>query len=55
MMDPNTGEILAIGNRPTYNNNHYNDYDPSIYNRSLPVFQALNPVPLLNLYPLRRR
>lgn len=43
MMDPNTGEILAIGNRPTYNNNYYNDYDPSIYNRSLPVFSSFEP------------
>lgn len=43
MMDPTNGEILAIGNRPTYNNNHYEDYDSSIYNRSLPVFSSFEP------------
>ncbi len=43
MMDPNNGEILALGNRPTYNNNHYQDYDSSIYNRSLPVFSSFEP------------
>lgn len=43
MMNPNDGEILAIGNRPTYNNNHYQDYDPTIYNRTLPVFSSFEP------------
>lgn len=43
MMNPNSGEILAIGNRPTYNNNHYQDYDPVIYNRTLPVFSSFEP------------
>lgn len=43
MMDPNNGEILAIGNRPTYNNNQYQDYDPTIYNRTLPVFSSFEP------------
>lgn len=43
MMDPRNGEILAIGNRPTYNNNHYQDYDPELYNRSLPVFSSFEP------------
>ena len=43
MMDPNNGEILALGNRPTYNNNHYQDYSNEIYNRSLPVFSSFEP------------
>lgn len=42
-MDPSDGSILAIGNRPTYDNNSYQDYDPSIYNRVLPVFSAFEP------------
>ncbi len=42
-MDPNTGKILAIANRPTYDNNNYQEYDPSIYNRVLPVFSSFEP------------
>lgn len=43
IMDPNDGEILAIGNRPTYDNNNYNDYDPSIYNKLLPINNSFEP------------
>lgn len=42
-MDPNNGEILAIGNRPTYDNNNYSDYNPEIYNRTLAVFSSFEP------------
>lgn len=42
-MDPNTGKILSIANRPTYDNNNYQDYDPTIYNRVLPVFSSFEP------------
>lgn len=42
-MNPNNGEILAIGNRPTYDNNNYGDYDPEIYNRTLAVFSSFEP------------
>ncbi len=43
VMNPNNGEILAIGNRPTYDNNNYQDYDQSIYNRLLPVYSSYEP------------
>lgn len=43
MMDPNNGHVLAMGSRPTYNNNHYQDYDASIYNRNLPIFNSFEP------------
>ena len=43
VMDPNNGEILAIGCRPTYNNNHYQEYDSSVYNRLLPVYNSFEP------------
>jgi len=42
-MDPHTGKILAIGNRPTYDNNEYQKYDSTIYNRVLPVFSSYEP------------
>lgn len=43
IMNPNNGEILAIGNRPTYDNNNYQDYDQSIYNRLLPIYSSFEP------------
>lgn len=30
-MDPRTGEILAMANRPSYNPNRFWDYDPSVW------------------------
>ncbi len=43
VMNPNNGQILAIGNRPSYDNNHYQDYDQSVYNRLLPVYSSFEP------------
>ena len=43
IINPNNGEILAIGNRPTYNNNNYQDYSQEIYNRLLPVYNSFEP------------
>ena len=35
-MDPRTGEILAMANRPSYNPNRFWDYDPNVWkNRSV--------------------
>lgn len=42
-MDPNNGKILGIGNRPTYDNNNYQNYSSDIYNRVLPVFSSFEP------------
>lgn len=43
VMNPRNGRILAIGNRPTYNNNYYQEYDQEIYNRLLPVYSSFEP------------
>lgn len=43
VMNPNNGEILAIGNRPTYDNNKYKEYDEKVYNHILPVFNTFEP------------
>lgn len=43
VMDPNNGRILAIGNRPTYDNNNYQEYPQEIYNRLLPVYSSFEP------------
>ena len=43
IMDPNNGEILAIGNRPTYDNNNYKNYNADIYNKLLPINNSFEP------------
>lgn len=43
VMDPNNGRILAISNRPTYDNNNYQNYPQEIYNRLLPVYSSFEP------------
>lgn len=43
MMDPNTGEILALSSRPTYDPANYQDYDQEIYNRNLPIWSTYEP------------
>ena len=35
VMDPNTGEILAMSSRPTYDPNHYQDYSMETLSRNL--------------------
>ena len=42
-MNPKDGTILAIGNRPTYDNNNYEAYDNKVYNQFLPVFSSFEP------------
>ena len=42
-MDPNSGEILAISNRPTYDPNNYKEYSQEIYNRNLSVWKSFEP------------
>ena len=42
-MDPNSGEILALSNRPTYNPNNYKNYNQEIYNRNLSVWKCFEP------------
>ena len=42
-MDPNTGEIKALSNSPTYNPNNYKEYDQDIYNKNLSVWKCFEP------------
>ncbi len=42
-MNPNTGEILAISNRPTYNPNQYQTASQEVYNRNLPIWMNYEP------------
>lgn len=42
-MNPNTGEILALASFPTYDPANFNEVEPAIYNRNLPVFMTYEP------------
>lgn len=42
-MNPRTGEILALASYPTYNPQHFEKVDSTIYNRNLPVFMTYEP------------
>ncbi|OMP68517.1 stage V sporulation protein D [Domibacillus epiphyticus] len=42
-MDPNSGAILAMSSRPSYNPGAFREYDPDVYNRNLPVWSTFEP------------
>lgn len=43
VMNPKTGEILALASAPTFHPANYQKVDPSIYNRNLPVWMTFEP------------
>ena len=43
VIDPNTGEILAMASRPTYNPNNYKKFDLKVLNRNLPIWMTYEP------------
>ncbi|MBO8136619.1 MAG: stage V sporulation protein D [Desulfotomaculum sp.] len=43
VMDPKTGEILAMGNRPTFNPNNWQDYRSSIWDRNPSIWYNYEP------------
>ncbi len=43
VMDPNTGEVLAMSSRPNFNSNSYQDYDLETINRNLPIWATYEP------------
>ncbi|WP_027091079.1 stage V sporulation protein D [Cohnella thermotolerans] len=42
-MDPNTGEVLAMASRPTFDPAHYQEASPEVYNRNLPIWMTYEP------------
>jgi stage V sporulation protein D (sporulation-specific penicillin-binding protein) len=42
-MDPNTGEILAMSARPTFDPTHFREYPSEVYNRNLPIWMTYEP------------
>lgn len=42
-MNPNTGEILGMASKPDYDPNDYQNADPDIYNRNIPLYMTYEP------------
>ena len=43
VMNPKTSEILAMASYPTFEPEHYQDYDQKIFNRNLPIWSSYEP------------
>ena len=43
VIDPNTGEILAMASRPTFNPNSYKLFTTEVLNRNLPIWMTYEP------------
>ncbi len=43
VMDPNTGEIIAMGSNPTFDSNSYKNYELETINRNLPIWKNYEP------------
>lgn len=43
VMDPNSGEILGMSSRPTYDPNNYQDYTIDVLSRNLPIWASYEP------------
>ncbi len=43
VMDPNTGEIIAMSSRPNFDGNKYQDYNIETINRNLPIWATYEP------------
>ena len=43
VIDPNTGEILAMASRPTFNPNTYKNFSTEVLNRNLPIWMTYEP------------
>ena len=43
VMDPNTGEIIAMGSNPTFDSNNYKNYTQETINRNLPIWKNYEP------------
>ena len=43
VMNPNTGEIIGMSSRPTFDPNNYQNYDIETINRNLPIWMSYEP------------
>lgn len=51
VMNPKTGEVLAMGNRPSYDPNSYQDYSLESLSQNLPIFASYEPGSTFNIVP----
>lgn len=51
VMDPNSGEILAMSSRPNFNPNHYQDYTTEELNRNYAIWASYEPGSTFNIVP----
>lgn len=42
-VDPDTGEVLAMSSRPSFDPENYKEADPDTYNRNLPIWSSYEP------------
>ncbi|MBM7540474.1 stage V sporulation protein D [Amphibacillus cookii] len=42
-VDPNTGAVLGMASRPSFDPDQYQDVDPSVYNRNFPIWSTYEP------------
>ena len=49
--NPNSGEILAMSSRPTFDPNNYQEYDKEITSRNLPIWATYEPGSTFNIVP----
>ena len=49
VMDPNTGELLGMSSRPTYDSNNYSDYSMEVLSRNLPIWASYEPGSTFNI------
>ncbi|WP_246064834.1 stage V sporulation protein D [Melghirimyces algeriensis] len=42
-MNPKTGEILGMASRPTFRPDNFQNVDPEVYNRNLPIWRTYEP------------
>ncbi len=43
VMEPNTGEVLAMSSRPNFNSNNYSSYNMETLSRNLPIWSTYEP------------
>lgn len=43
VMNPNNGEVLAMGSKPGFDPDNYQDYSEEIINRNLPIWKTFEP------------
>ena len=49
IMNPKTGEVLAMGSKPSFDPENYQDYSEEVINRNLPIWKTFEPGSTFNI------